>query len=94
MIVPVADYDFPPDLIDLQRAYDAADRRCEEAAAASPSATDIAAGAAEDLSARAALDEARAERLELAVKLQGHSFWAKVDSRVEAKQALRAAARQ
>jgi hypothetical protein len=40
------------------------------------------------------LDEARAERLELAVKLQGHSFWAKVDSRVEAKQALRAAARQ
>lgn len=43
---------------------------------------------------QAALNEARAKRLELAVALQGHPWWETVDNRVEAKDALRTAARQ
>lgn len=44
MIAFVADYDFPPDLIDLQRAFDAADRECVERSAEMPSGVETWAG--------------------------------------------------
>lgn len=91
----MADYDFPPDLLDLQRAWYAADARCEEISAALPRAADVvsrhAAPAAEQ---EAELAEARAERLRLTQALQDHTWWATVDDRLAAKAALRLAARQ
>lgn len=95
MIVFVADYDFPPDLIDLQRDFDAADRECVERSAAMPSGVEIVEGNIGDIAEQqAALKEARARRLDLAVALQGHEFWETVDNRFEAKDALRKAARR
>lgn len=95
MIVFVADYGFPPDLIDLQRAFDAADRECVEISAAMPSGVEIVEGNIGDIAEQqAALKEARARRLELAEALQRHSFWGTVDNRFKAKDALRNAARQ
>ncbi len=43
----MTDFDFPADLLDLQRAWYAADARCVEAGAALPSGRDVAAGVAE-----------------------------------------------
>jgi hypothetical protein len=95
MIVRVADYTFPDDLIQLQRDFDAADRDCVELSTAMPSGVEIVEGNVGDMEEQqAALNEARARRLELAVTLQGHPFWEGVDNRFEAKDALRRAARQ
>lgn len=90
----VADFDFPPDLIDLQRAWYAADARCAEIAASHPSAVDVVAGVAVRTEQQdAELAEARAERLRLTEALQGHGWWATVDDRLAAKAALRTAAK-
>lgn len=90
----MADFDFPGDLIDLQRAWYAADARCVEVGAAQPSATDVAAGVAElTAEQQAALEEARAERLRITEALQGHNWWGTVEDRFAAKAALRDAAR-
>lgn len=94
MIVPVADFDFPPDLIDLQRRFDAADLRCEEVAATLPAGVDVAAGTASvSEEQQAELRDARAVRLELAQALQAHEWWTTVDNVFEAKQALRRVSR-
>lgn len=92
----MADFDFPPDLVELQRAWYTEDARCEEIAASLPSAADVAAGLVEPTSQqRTQLDAARAERLRLTEALQDHSWWTTVEGkhRLEAKAALRDAAR-
>lgn len=95
MIVFVADYTFPDDLLQLQRDFDAADRECVERSAAMPSGVEIVEGNIGDIAEQQnALKDARARRLELAEALQRHPFWTTVDNRYQAKDALRAAARQ
>lgn len=95
MIVPVADYDFPDDLLQLQRAFDAAEERCVELAAALPSGMEIAEGTAGDIAEQQdELQQERANRLDLVVKLQGHPWWEASGNRFQAKEALRKAARQ
>lgn len=90
----MADFDFPTDLLELQRAWYAADARCEEVAASHPSARDVVAGVAEVTEEQQAeLAQARAERLELAERLQRHPWWLEAGDVFAAKQALRAAAR-
>lgn len=90
----MADFDFPADLLNLQRAWYTADARCVEAGAALPSGRDVAAGVAEPtVEQQAELAEARAERLRITEALQGHPWWASVDDKRAAKAALRAAAR-
>lgn len=89
----MADYDFPEDLLQLQRDFDAADAECERVAAALPRALDIVVGAAEITpEQRAELEAARAQRLRIAERLQTHEWWSTVD-RAKAKEALRDAAR-
>lgn len=90
----MADFDFPADLLDLQRAWYGADARCEEAGAALPPARDVAAGVAEPTAQQQAeLAEARAERLRITEALQDHGWWATVEAKhkLEAKAALRVA---
>lgn len=92
----MADFDFPADLLDLQRAWYAADARCEEASAALPPARDVAAGVAEPTAEQQSeLAEARAERLRVTEALQDHGWWASVGTKhkLAAKAALRVAAR-
>lgn len=86
------DVDFPPDLIEIQRQYAAVDARVQELRAQEPSGPAIARGHADiPESLRAAVDAARAERLQLVEALVEHSFWSEVqkDKRIEAKQELR-----
>lgn len=92
----MADFDFPPDLLDLQRAWYAADARCVEAGAALPSGRDVAAGVAEPTAEQQAeLVKARTERLRITEAMQDHGWWATVESkhRLAAKATLRKAAR-
>jgi hypothetical protein len=89
----VTDYDFPPDLLDLQRAWFAADARCVEIAASHPRAVDQVAGTARVSDAQhAELKQARAERWALTEELQDHTWWGTVQDRLAAKAALRKAA--
>lgn len=91
----MADYDFPPDLLDLQRAWYAADARCVEIAASHPKAVDQVAGTAAVSDAQyAELKAARAKRWALTVDLQDHDWWGSVEDRLAAKAALRKAAQQ
>jgi hypothetical protein len=92
----VADFDIPVDLVELQRAWYAADVRCQEISVVLPRAADVVAGVAEPTGQqRDELTAARAERLRLSEALQGHGWWADVEPehRLEAKAALRDAAR-
>ena len=95
MIGGVADYDFPADLLQLQRDWYAADARCEAIGAAQPSAMDVVAGTAQVSEAEyRELKAARAERWNLTDQLQRHPWWSTVDDKLAAKAALRAAARE
>jgi hypothetical protein len=90
----VADYDFPADLLEAQRAFWAADTRVEEIGALFPPPTAIADGTAaapEEL--RQALHEARADRGRHLDVLYGHSWWGGVDDQNKAREALKATAR-
>jgi hypothetical protein len=73
----MADYEFPQDLIELQRAWDAADAR-RTAAARDPD---------DDY------DAAHAAALDAVEALNDHEYWETVENRHEAKQALRKVAR-
>lgn len=91
----MADYGFPQDLIEAQRAFLAADARCEELAQQGPAPTAVAEGTAsipEDL--RRELEAARAERLRLIGVLYGHPFWGEIPQAewFKARMALREAA--
>ena len=91
----MANFDFPADLLDLQRSWYAADARCVEIGAAQPPAVDVVAGITEVSEAEyQALKQARGERWELTEQLQGHAWWATVDDKLAAKAALRATARE
>ncbi|TYK45131.1 hypothetical protein [Actinomadura decatromicini] len=91
----MADYTFPDDLLQLQRDFDRAERRCQEISASIPSGVEIVEGNVDAIAEQqAALNEARAKRLEVVVALQGHPFWETVENRFDAKEALRKAARQ
>lgn len=90
----MSDYNFPPDLLELQRAFFAADARCEDIAATHPRAVDIAAGeAALSEDQREKLEQARAERLRLVEALQDHGWWSTVAGVQAARAELRKAAR-
>ncbi|WP_329243118.1 hypothetical protein OG417_45340 [Actinoallomurus sp. NBC_01490] len=85
----------PGDLIAAQRAYYMAEARCEQIFSAHPRPTDIAAGRAEITDEqRVELAAARGERLRLVEALNDHPWWATVDNRLRAKQALRTAAQK
>ncbi|WP_329521137.1 hypothetical protein [Spirillospora sp. NBC_01491] len=87
----MADFDFPDDLLQLQRDFYAADRRCGEISASHPRAADIVTGVAEvTAEQRAELAAARAERLRITEQMQGHTWWETVDV-AAAKAALRKA---
>lgn len=91
----MADYDFPADLLQLQRDWYAADTRCVEIGASHPPAVDVVAGTAQVSEAQhQELKRARAERWALTEELQGHAWWASVDDKVAAKAALRKAAQE
>jgi hypothetical protein len=91
----VADYDFPPDLLQLQRDWYAADARCVEIGASHPAAVDVVAGTAQVSEAQhQELKRARAERWALTEELQGHAWWGTVDDKLAAKAALRKAAQE
>lgn len=88
------DHDLPDDLIQLKRAWYAADVRRTELAAAEPAPTAIAALEA-DLSdeQRQAWADAHAELLRLTEALHAHPYWAATDDPMGGQAALRKAAR-
>jgi hypothetical protein len=88
----VSSYDIPDKLVDLERAFLAAEARCAELAAAAPKAVDIAAGA--EWPDRDRWDEAFAELQQAAAAVQGDEWWSTVDNRHEARAALLAAAKE
>ncbi|MFI7630290.1 hypothetical protein [Microbispora rosea] len=73
----MADYEFDPDLIDAQRAIDAADAKVQELLYGD----------------REALAAAREKRLQAVETLHRHEFWKDVDNRHEADMALKKSAR-
>ncbi|TDD97665.1 hypothetical protein [Actinomadura rubrisoli] len=91
----MATYDFPPDLLQLQRDWYAADARCQEITASHPPALDVIAGTATVTDEQhTELKRARAERWDLTERLQRHRWWATVDDVLDAKKELRAAAQR
>jgi hypothetical protein len=90
----MADLDLPTDVIEAQRAYDAADARVQELSAALPSSVAVLAGEATwDEKAVADLLEARAERLRMLEVLRDLPWWETVPSKLDAERQLRVAAR-
>lgn len=92
----MADYDIPPDLIDAQKAFYAAEQRCQTLVDAEPAATAIVALEAEiSDEQRQALAEAREERLQAVERIHRHPFWGTVEAgdRVKVQAQLRQAAR-
>ncbi|MFE3455009.1 hypothetical protein ACFXJ8_39405 [Nonomuraea sp. NPDC059194] len=84
----------PEDVIEAQKAYDAADARVQELAAALPSSVDMIEGRATwDEEAMADLLEARSERLRLLGVLRELPWWGTVPSKLDAEKQLRLAAR-
>ncbi len=88
----MADFDIPADLLDLQRAFYAADAECERIGNALPSSTEIYRGADVDWTL---LDQARAKRMEILDRLHAHPWFDSLEDsrRSAARIALRAAAR-
>lgn len=89
----MADFDFPADLVDLERRFLELDAACEAEARRLPSAAEIVESTAVDFGP---LRELRARRLEIAQRIQRHSWWETTDKgqMVQARSALRAAARE
>lgn len=92
----MADYELPDDLIEAQRAFYEAEKRCQELVDAEPAPTAIAALEAElSDEQRQALAAAREERLQAVEVLHRHRFWRDVQAgdkmKVQAK--LREAAK-
>ena len=89
----MGDFDFPPDLVELQREFFAADARCYEIADALPSPMAIVGGADVDFTE---LNAARAERLAIMDRLLAHPWFDSLEpsKRNAARNALRAAARR
>ena len=90
----MADFDLPPDLIELRRAFLAAEEHLRELGAAQPAPTAIAAGEAELTDEQreewqAAHDKTR----DLAGEIHRHPWWGTVDNRQSAATALDEAAK-
>lgn len=91
----MADYEFPPDLIDAQRAYTAADTRVQKVIAALPSAQEVLEGAQTEEQGEE-LARVREERLAALEALNRHPWWGQDEPRRDryaAWKALQAAAR-
>jgi predicted phage gp36 major capsid-like protein len=90
----MADYDLPPDLLQMRRDFLAAERRLSELGRAMPSEAAVRAQEAEPPTEeqRRAWAAAQDECRRLAVQIQTHPWWATVDSRQAAERALRDAA--
>ncbi|MEV8634944.1 hypothetical protein AB0395_25145 [Streptosporangium sp. NPDC051023] len=90
----MSDYEFPADLLELQRAYWAADARVLEVTEALPPSPAIVAGEAEiSEEQRAELAEAREQRLRALEAMNNHAWWATVPTRYAAWMALQKAAK-
>lgn len=90
----MAGYDIPQDLIDLQKAFWAADNHAAQLVAGLPLGVDIAAGEAEiPDETRKLVDEARRERSRLVAELYGHPWFETVNRVEPAHEALREAAK-
>ncbi|GAA3039693.1 hypothetical protein [Streptosporangium longisporum] len=88
----MADYEFPPDLIEAQRAYDEADRRVQEVTDALPSTQEVMEGAMTD-EQQEQLAEVREARLVALETMNRHPWWGQQRDRYAAKMALLKAAR-
>jgi len=88
----MADYDFPADLLDAQRAYWVADARVQEVTDALPSSQEVLEGAMTD-EQHTELAEARNARLAALEALNRHPWWGTVDDPYKARIALQTAAR-
>src|SRR5260370_28612791 len=80
----MADHDIPADLIDLKRAFLAADRRCAELAERLPPNFDAVGSfvlAEVPVELARGLEAARAERLRIVLAKAAHPFWDGVDNR-------------
>ncbi|GAA3311233.1 MULTISPECIES: hypothetical protein [Nonomuraea] len=89
----MADFDPPTDLLELKRAFNVIDARCEEISAALPSNVAVLEGKAEfDVERQAELVEARSDRLRLVEEINRHPWWSAVDDRHAAWRALHQAA--
>lgn len=88
----MADDEFPPDLLEAQRAYYAADARVQEVTDALPSSQEILEGAMTD-EQRRLLAEVREQRLTALEALNGHPWWAGQRDRYAAWKRLQEAAR-
>ena len=86
----MSDFDFPPDLLELQRAFFAADARCRQISDELPSAADVIAGVDVDYTE---LDAARRAQADAAAGISGHPWLASVTDRLGAQEALRKTAR-
>lgn len=84
-------YDIPADLIELKAGFFATDARCVQLAEALPPAAIADDEAVQDVMEE--LRQARAERLALVQQIHRHAWWATVDNRNSADEALVKAAR-
>lgn len=90
----MADYDFPPSLLEAQRAYDAADARVQEVTDALPSSMAVLSGEAEiSMEQRQALADARADRLHRLAVLYHDAWWDAVEDQRAARLQLQEAAK-
>lgn len=76
----MADYDFPADLLDAQRAYWEADARVDEVVAALPSSQGVLEGAMTD-EQKQGLADARSARLDALDALNRHPWWGQDEQR-------------
>lgn len=88
----MADYEFPPDLLEAQRAYYAADAQVQEVTAAMPSSQEILEGAISE-EQREQLAAAREARLQALEALNRHPWWGGERDRYAAWMALQKAAK-
>ncbi len=87
-------YRIPGDLIALRVAFQQAQQHCSEISDELPSGRDIIAGTASISSGLAEqVEQARAEATRLALAIHAHPWWAQVDNRYQADQAVRNATR-
>lgn len=84
----------PEDLVEIQRAWYAADAECARIGETLPSGSEIVAGVEAPPEQVAELNAVRARRLQLTEELLRHEWWGKVTDPIEAKKELRKAAQE
>jgi hypothetical protein len=81
--------DVPADLIELRHSFLAADRQCATVAERMPTGPQVLAGTRPSEQDTAELAEARAHRLDLAMRISAHPWWDTAGNRVDAEKVLR-----